>query len=273
MSFADRTIYLDYNATAPRAPECVDAVMASLVPGTGNPSSKHHAGERAKQLITEARVRVAELLNALPAEIVFTSSGTESNHHAILGALALQPGRRHVVTSAVEHPSTLQLLRHLEQTQGVRVTHLPVDAQGCIAPEAIEAAISADTALVSLMWANNETGVLFPVFAAARISKAKGVLFHTDAVQALGEVPVNVTEVPADFISFSGHKLHAPPGIGGLYIRKGLKLPPLLHGHQERNRRGSVENVGGIAALGVACLLAGDGLCAGVPRAVPVAVN
>jgi cysteine desulfurase len=251
------TIYLDNNATTRTAPECLDAVLACLRDEYGNPSSKHAAGERARRLVNEARAQVGELLGAQPAEIVFTSGGTESNHMAILGALARDPQRQHVVTSAVEHPSTLQLLRHLE-ARAVRVTVLPVDAQGRLDPAAIEAAIAPDTALVSLLWANNETGVLFPVEHAARIARERDVLLHLDAVQAVGKLAVDLRQLPADLLSLSGHKLHAPKGVGALFVRKGVKLPPLLFGHQERARRGGTENVPAIAGLGIAATLAAE---------------
>jgi cysteine desulfurase len=252
------TIYLDHNAGSAVARECIEAMLA-CVAQPGNPSSKHAAGERAKQWLTEARARVAQLIGATPPEIVFTSGGTEANHAAILGALALDPARRHVVTSAVEHPSTLMLLRRLE-SQGVRVTWLPVDAEGRLDETALADAIAPDTALVTLMWANNETGVLFPVESAAALCRARGVLFHTDAVQAAGKVPIDLRRVPADLVSLSGHKLHAPPGVGALFVRKGVKFAPLLFGHQERGRRGGTENLPGIAALGAACALTADGL-------------
>lgn len=259
------TIYLDNNATTPVAPECLDAMLACLRENHGNPSSKHRAGERAKQSVNEARTQVAGLLNAMPAEIVFTSGGTESNHLAILGALALNPDKRHVVTSTVEHPSTLSLLRHLE-SHGVRVTLLPVEAEGRLDPAALEAAIAPDTALVSLLWANNETGVLFPIEAAARIAREKNVLLHLDAVQAAGKIDVDLKKVPVDFLSLSGHKLHAPKGVGALFVRKGVKLPPLLFGHQERARRGGTENVPGIVGLGVAAALALEAMEADTAR-------
>lgn len=254
----DTLIYLDNNATTAVAPECA-AVMARALEHYGNPSSKHRAGEAAKTLTLASRPQVAALLGASPAEIVFTSGGTEANHQAIWGALALAPGRRHLITSRVEHPSTLALLGHLE-TLGVRVTYLPVDGQGRLDLAALEEALDEDTALVSLMWANNETGVLFPIAEAAALSAARGALFHTDAVQAVGKLPIDLREVPVDFLSFSGHKLHAPKGVGALFVRKGRKLPPFLFGHQERGRRGSTENVPGIAALGVAAELAGQAL-------------
>jgi cysteine desulfurase len=254
---SDSLVYLDNNATTAVAPECAEAVARCLREHYGNPSSKHRAGESAKAEILAGRARVAALLGAAPAEIVFTSGGTEANHQAILGALALAPGRRHIVTSRVEHPSSLSLLRHLE-TQGVRVTYLPVDGQGRPDLGELERALAGDTALVSLMWANNETGVLFPIAEAANLAAAKGVLFHTDAVQAVGKLPIDLRQVPVDFLSFSGHKLHAPKGVGALFVRKGRKPPPLLFGHQERGRRGSTENVPGIAALGAAAELAGQ---------------
>jgi cysteine desulfurase len=256
---SDAIIYLDNNATTAVAPECAEAMARCLRETYGNPSSKHRIGESAKVETIAARAKVAALLGAAPQEIVFTSGGTESNHQAILGALALAPERWHMVTSQVEHPSTLGLLRHLE-TQGVRVSYLPVDGHGRLDLGELERAITEDTALVSLMWANNETGVLFPIEDAVAIARAKGVLFHTDAVQAVGKTPIDLARVPVDFLSFSGHKIHGPKGIGVLFVRKGRKLPPLLFGHQERGRRGSTENVPGIVALGVAAELAGAGL-------------
>ena len=257
----DTRIYLDNNATTALAPECVDAVLACLRDTYGNPSSKHAVGEQAKALLTQARVSVAQMLNATPAEIVFTASGTEANHLAILGALAARPGKQHVVVSAVEHASTLSLLAHLEAA-GVRTTLLPVDREGQLDLAALEQAITPDTALVSLMWANNETGVLFPVAEAAQLAHARGVLFHTDAVQAAGKWPLDLAQVPVDLLSLAGHKFHAPKGVGVLYVRKGLKLQPMLFGHQERNRRGGTENVPAIAGLGKACELATHGMAA-----------
>lgn len=257
---SEPVVYLDNNATTAVAPECIAAV-ASALPIYGNPSSKHSVGEAAKTLTLTARAQVAALLGATPPEVVFTSGGTESNHQAILGALAMQPERRHIVTSQVEHPSSLSLLAHLE-TQGVRVTYLPVDAQGRLDLAELEQALGSDTALVSLMWANNETGVLFPIAEAAAMAAAKGVLFHSDAVQAVGKTAIDLKQVPVDFLSFSGHKIHAPKGIGALYVRKGRKIPPFLFGHQERGRRGSTENVPAIAALGVAAELAASSLAA-----------
>ncbi len=255
----DNTIYLDNNATTMLAPECVEPVFDCLCRHYGNPSSKHGAGAAAKGRLEQARASVARMLNAAPAEIVFTSGGTESNHLAIAGALAASPGKSHIVVSAIEHPSTLRLLSHLE-AEGVRVTRLPVGKEGELDLAALESAVTPDTALVSLMWANNETGVLFPITEAARIAKSKGALFHSDAVQAAGKAVIDLARLPADLLSISGHKFHAPKGVGVLFVRKGLKLPPMLFGHQERNRRGGTENVPGIIGMGVACELAASEL-------------
>ena len=261
------TVYLDNNATTAVAPECVAPVLECLSASWGNPSSKHAVGEAAKSRVIAARALVAKLLNATPAEIVFTASGTEANHLAIHGALAACPGKSHIVTSAVEHPATLALLAQLE-TQGMRVTRLPVDADGVPDLVSLDDAITPDTALVSLMSANNETGVLFPVAEAARMARSKGVLFHTDAVQAAGKLAIDLAALPVDLLSVSGHKLHAPKGVGALFVRKGLKLLPLLFGHQERHRRGGTENVPGIVGMGVACELAAQALDA---KAVAIA--
>lgn len=252
-------IYFDNNATTAVAPEAIQAIDSVLKLGPINPSSKHSQGELAKVRLIEARERVAQLLGASPAELVLTSGATESNHMAITSALALHPDRKHIITSEVEHPSVLMLLHHLE-TQGVRVTYLPVSSEGLLNLEALEDTLTPATALVSLMWANNETGVLFPIAEAAQRAKARGVLFHTDATQAVGKVPIDLTRVPVDLLSLSGHKLHAPPGVGALYVRKGLKLPPLLLGHQERGRRGGTENLPGAVGLGVAAQLAREHL-------------
>lgn len=255
-------IYLDNNATTQVAPECIEVMLRCLREDFANPSSKHQAGERAKLHVLAARAQVAGLLGASSAEIIFTSGGTEANHLAILGALAIAPHRRHLVTSQVEHPATLALLHHLE-SRGVRVSRLGVDSEGRLDLDELERVLTPDTALVSLMWANNETGVLFPIEEASARVKARGILFHSDAVQAVGKIPIDLGKVPVDFLSFSGHKLHAPKGTGALFVRKGLKFPPLLFGHQERGRRGGTENVPGIAALGVAAELARDAWAGG----------
>lgn len=244
-------IYFDHNATTQPSESVVAAVAATLREGWGNPSSTHALGAAAKAALVRARAQVAALLGARPAELVFTSGATESNHAAILGALQLAPAKRHIVTSAVEHPSTLRLLAWLEG-QGVRVTYLPVDRQGRLDPANIARALTAQTALLSLMWANNETGVLLPIAEAGAIAAASGVLFHCDAVQAVGRLEFEFARLAVDLMSVSAHKLHGPPGTGALVVRKGVALPSLLHGHQERNRRGGTENLPGIVGFGVA---------------------
>lgn len=259
MSVQGEPIYLDNNATTRLAPECADVMLACLREVYGNPSSKHAFGARARRLVEEARRQVAQLLGALPSEIIFTSGGTESNQLAIHAALALHPDKRRIVTSGIEHPSTLLLLKQLEK-HGICVTYLPVDGCGRLDLAALEDALTPDVALVTLMWANNETGVLFPVREAARIAQARGVPFHTDAVQAAGKRAIDLARVHADLVSLSGHKLHGPKGVGALYVRKGFKLAPLFPGHQERGRRGGTENVPGIVGLGVACALAAESL-------------
>ncbi len=268
MNVPEQQVYLDNNATTRPAPECVAAMAACLQGDWGNPSSKHGRGQRAKQRVLEARGQVARLLGAQPAEIVFTGGATEANHAAMLGAVRLDPQRRHIVASAVEHPSTLLLLRHLEAQGRAAVTLLPVDRLGRLDLADLERAVTPGTALVSLMWANNETGVLFPIEQAAALARARGALFHSDAVQATGKVVIDLARVPLDLLSLSGHKLHGPQGIGALFVRKGLRWPPLLFGHQERGRRGGTENVPAIGGLGVASALAaqwlGDGGAAGM---------
>lgn len=252
---APALVYADNNATTPLAPEVLVAMTACLADCYGNPSSLHRIGAAAKQVVMDARSKVAALLGASPAEIVFTGSATESNHLAILGALGCDRSRRHLVITAVEHPSTRLLLARLA-AKGVAVSEICVDADGLPDLVALEAAITPQTALVSMMWANNETGTILPVAEAAAIAARHGVAFHTDAVQAVGRVAMDLRRVPADFLSLSGHKLHAAKGIGVLFVRKGFKLPPLLWGHQERGRRGGTENVAAIVGLGVAAELA-----------------
>lgn len=249
------TIYLDHNATTPLAPEVLDAMLPYLRETFGNPSSPHAFAAAPATAVREARAQVAALLGAQPREIYFTSGATESIHWAIQGALALRPAQRQLITAAVEHPAVLKLCRHLEQ-QGIRVIYLPVDRAGRLRLRYLEAALTPQTALVSLMAANNETGVLFPIEEIAALTRERDVLLHVDAAQSAGKWPLDLARVPIDLLSFSGHKLHGPKGIGGLYIRHGLNLPPLFFGSQERGRRGGSLNVPAIVGMGEACRLA-----------------
>jgi len=251
-----KTIYLDNNATTQVAPEVLEAMLPYFRELYGNPSSMHTFGGQVGQKIRIAREQVAELLGALPDEIVFTSCGTESDNAAIHSALMTRPDKKHIVISRVEHPAIRALCSHLG-TQGYKITELPVDKNGILDLENLEKSLTPDTAIVSLMWGNNETGVIFPVEEAAKLAHEKGILFHTDAVQATGKIPINMKNNVIDMLSISGHKLHAPKGIGVLFIRRGTKFSPfLIGGHQEKERRGGTENTPSIVGLGKACELA-----------------
>jgi cysteine desulfurase len=251
-------IYVDNNATTRVAPEVVEAMLPYFSEQYGNPSSMHSFGGNVGPALREARARVADLLGATPEEIVFTSCGTESDSTAIWAALRSNPEKRHVVTSRVEHPAVKNLCESLTN-QGYRVTFVPVDKQGRLDLDHLYSNLRDDTAIVSLMWANNETGMLFPVEEIAREVKSRGILFHTDAVQAVGKVPIDLKNSAIDMLALSGHKLHAPKGIGALYVRKGTKFAPfLMGGHQEHGRRGGTENVAAIIGLGRACQLASE---------------
>ena len=251
-----KTIYLDNNATTRVAPEVVEEMSPYFSDYYGNPSSMHFFGGQVQRKVEEARERVATLIGAQPEEIIFTSCGTESDNTAILSALQCNPDKRHVVTTRVEHPAVKNLVTHLKR-EGYRVTELPVDRKGLLSMEEMARAITDDTAVVSVMWANNETGVLFPVEEIAELAKGRGVIFHTDAVQAVGKIPFNLSKSQIDMASLSGHKLHAPKGIGVLYVRRGTRFSPfMVGGHQEEGRRGGTENVPYIIGLGKACELA-----------------
>jgi cysteine desulfurase len=248
-------IYLDHNATTPIAPEVLEAMMPYLTVEWGNPSSTYKFGAKLKGVIETARAQVAELIGAHPGEIIFTSCATESNNTAIQAALKTT-GKRHIVTSAVEHSSVLNCCQTLERG-GIRVTYLPVDRDGLLSLTDLENAITENTAVVSLMWANNETGVLFPVEEIATVCRARGVLFHCDAVQAAGKIAIDVRKLPVDYLSITGHKIGAPKGIGALYVRRKAPFVPLIvGGHQEKNRRGGTESVPLIVGLGKAAELA-----------------
>lgn len=254
-----KVVYMDNNATTRVDPEVLAAMLPYYSELYGNPSSMHTFGGQVGREVAAARARIAELIGARPEELIFTSCGTESDSTAILAALQANPEKRHIVTTRVEHPAVKNLCEHLDRLTGHkhRVTQLPVDREGMLDLAQYEAALSEDTAVVSVMWANNETGVIFPVEEMARMAKERGILFHTDAVQAVGKIPINLADSVIDFLSLSGHKLHAPKGIGVLYVRKGAPFAPLIiGGHQEQGRRGGTENVAGIIGLGKACELA-----------------
>ena len=249
-------IYLDNNATTKVAPEVVEAMLPYLSDYYGNPSSMHSFGGDVAAKIKEARENVASLIGATADEIVFTSCGTESDGTAIRAAIESYPDRKHIVTSRVEHPAVKNLYETLSK-KGYRVTFVPVDNQGHLDLDYFYRNLSKDTAVVSLMWANNETGVIFPIEEISREIKDRGIVFHTDAVQAVGKFPIEINDTGVDLLAMSGHKLHAPKGIGVLYIRKGTKFSPfMIGGHQEKGRRGGTENVASIIAMGKAAELA-----------------
>lgn len=251
------TVYLDNNATTRVGEEVRAAMEPFLGELYGNPSSMHTFGGKIRKHVDRAREQVAALLGADPGEIVFTGCGSESNNAAIRGTVdAMGIRKRHIITSRVEHPAVLAPCSYLEK-EGYRVTELPVDGQGLLDVDLLERSITDDTAVVSIMWANNETGVVFPIAEIGEIVKAKGMVFHCDAVQAAGKIPLDMRKVPVDLLSISGHKLHAPKGIGVLYVRKGTRLEPFLKGgHQEGGKRAGTENVPYIVGLGRACELA-----------------
>jgi cysteine desulfurase len=246
-------IYFDNNATTRLAPEALDAMQPYLTNLYGNPSSIHRFGSQVARKIQEAREQVAALVGAAdPVEIVFTSCGTEGDNAAIRGILESQPEKRHIVTTQVEHPAVLALCQHLEK-KGYRVTWLGVDRDGMLDLGQLKDSLSDDTALVSIMYANNETGVIFPIEEIGVIVKARGIPFHVDAVQVAGKIPLDMKKTPIDLLTISAHKFHGPKGIGALYVRRGITFRPfMIGGHQERGRRGGTENVAGIVGMGKA---------------------
>jgi cysteine desulfurase len=248
-------LYLDHNATTPILPEVRDAMLPWLENEFGNPSSVYSLGRRASAALTAAREQVAALVGAQPSEIIFNSCGTEATNTAILSALAIDPDKRHIITSTVEHSATIKLCEHLA-TRGYEITWLPVDKDGLLDPAKLEAAITSETAVVSLLWANNETGVIFPVEEIAAITTRKKVPLHLDAVQAAGKVPINLAELGAQYVSLSAHKLCAPKGVGALYVNRRARYTPLLRGSQEESKRGGTQNVASIVAFGKASELA-----------------
>ena len=253
-----RPVYLDNNATTRVDPEAVAAMLPYLTEHFGNPSSLHAFGAPSRQAVKTAREHAAALVGAaLADEILFTSGGTESDNTAIRAALAANPDRNEVVVSAVEHPAVLALIRELEAEGRIKAHVVPVLTCGCLDRELFRAALSSRVALVTVMWANNETGVIFPVEALAEEAKAVGAVFHTDAVQAAGRAPINLKRSAIDLLSISSHKLHGPKGVGALYVRRGLKFAPMIYGgRQERARRGGTENVPAIVGFGKAAEIA-----------------
>ena len=251
-----RTVYFDNNATTKVADEVAEEMGPLFCELYGNPSSMHTFGGQISRRIRQAREQVAGLLGCEPSEIIFTSGGTESDNAAIKGTLAAAPNKRKIITSRVEHPAVLTVCRELEN-HGYTVVELPVDKQGRFDLRQLEEQIDDNTALVTIMYANNETGVTFPIDEIAELVTGRNVVFHTDAVQAIGKIPLNLSKSNIDLLSLSGHKLHAPKGVGVLYVRKGTRLSPfMLGGHQEAGRRAGTENVPGIVGLGKACELA-----------------
>jgi cysteine desulfurase len=261
-------VYFDYNATTPLAPEVIDAVARASRETFGNASSVHHFGQQAKAALDDARSELATLIHGDPSEIVFTSGGTEADNMAIRGtAEAIEPtGRRHLIASAIEHEAVLNTLKALAR-RGWRTTLLPVDDSGIVAPDRLREALADDTALVSIMHANNEIGTIQPIAELAQLVHARGALLHTDAVQSVGKIPVDVRALGADLLSLSAHKFNGPKGAGALWIKRGTRMLPIVTGGKhERNRRAGTENVPAIVGLGVAARLAGGKLDAEAAR-------
>lgn len=258
MDKKQKPIYLDYNATTPIDPAVLEAILPYFKEQFGNPSSSHLYGKLAKEAVNRAREHVAKLIGSEPNEALFTSGGTESNNHAIIGvALANIKKGRHIVTSRIEHPSVFETLRYLEENFGFKITYLPVDEYGMVNPLDVEQAITNETVLITIMHANNEVGTIEPIEEIGRIAKEKGVIFHSDAAQSCGKIKVNVNKLNVDLLTIAGHKLYAPKGIGALYIRNGTKLDKFIHGAgQEQGKRAGTENVPYIVGLGYACEIA-----------------
>ena len=262
-------IYFDNSATTPIDPRVSEAMAPFLAGAFGNPSSLHWAGREAHAAVEHARHQTALLFGAKPEEIIFTASGTESDNLAIIGLVeALDHRENHVITSAIEHPAVLEPCRYLQQ-RGLEVTYLPVDSQGLVSPDDLRKALRPTTRLVSIMAANNVVGTLQPIQELARITREHGALFHTDAVQAAGKIPLNVNTLPLDLLTLSAHKLNGPKGVGALYVRTGVALKPLIHGGgQERGLRSATENVAGIVGLGRAAEIAREDMSAEAARLV-----
>ncbi len=254
----DKPIYLDYNATTPIDPAVHEAMLPYLEEHFGNPSSGYIYGQRAKEAVAKARVRVASLIGVAAEEIVFTSGGSESDNQAIIGvAVANRDKGRHIITSRIEHPAVLNTCRYLEEKLGFKVTYLPVDGYGLVDPDEANRAITNDTILITIMHANNEVGTVEPIQEIGQIARERGILFHTDAAQSCGKIRVDVNQLNVDLLTIAGHKLYAPKGIGALYIREGIKIDSFIHGAgQEAGRRAGTENVPYTVGLGAACEIA-----------------
>ncbi len=256
-----KIVYTDNNATTKVADEVIEEMLPYLGELYGNPSSMHTFGDQVDKKIKQARQKVADFINAEPDEIIFTSCGTESDNSAVFSAINAYPEKKHIITSNVEHPAINKLYQHLQEKKGYEVTFVPVDKKGLLDLDLLYNSMSDNTAIISLMWANNETGVMFPIEEIGKIANEKGILFHTDAVQAAGKISIDVKKCGVDMLSLSGHKIHAPKGVGVLYIKKGFKFSPyLIGGHQEKGRRGGTENTVSIIGLGKACELAKENL-------------
>jgi len=255
-----RSVYLDNNATTRVAPEVLEEMLPFLKERYGNPSSMYTFGGEVHRDLDKARERVAALLHCVPTEVVFTSCGSESDNHAVRGLVDAYPEKGHIITTKVEHPAIKNQVPYLRR-KGLQVTELGVDSKGNLDLEELREAIINDTLLISVIFANNETGIMFPIREICRIAKERGVFVHTDAVQGVGKVPLDMEELPVDLLSFSGHKFHAPKGIGGLFIRRGLKIRSfIIGGHQERSRRGGTESMPLIVGMGKAAELVGSKL-------------
>jgi cysteine desulfurase len=262
-------IYLDNNATTKPAPEVVAAMLPYLTEWYGNASSVHRFGQRSRQALDEARSQVASLIGCDDAELIFTAGGTESINTALRGLLLSRSLRKQILTSTVEHSAVKELCKNLGQ-HGTEVLEIPVDGDGMLDLDRLDSLLSDDTALVSIMWANNETGVIMPVAAIAEMCKRRRVPFHCDATQAVGKLPIDVHGIPIDVMSFASHKFHGPKGVGGMFVRKGVRVRPLMiGGPQERSRRGGTENVPGIVGMGKAAELAQMAL----PKVADIAVK
>ncbi len=254
------TVYMDNNATTRVADEVIEEMTPYLGQLYGNPSSMHSFGGQVGKKIGQARERIASLLGCSPEEIIFTSCGTESDNAAIKGTLDMASSKRTVITTRVEHPAVLSTCREMEH-HGYNIVEISVDKNGRLNLDELENSLDEDTAIVSIMYANNETGTVFPIERIVSMVKSKGIVFHTDAVQAVGKIPIDLAKLPIDLLSLSGHKVHAPKGVGVLYVRKGTRLAPfMVGGHQESGRRAGTENVPSIIALGKACQLAGENI-------------